>query len=135
MPADNIKRTAPSQDVTAQAFAMEAGQLINLLVVDPDSVLSQTQVSSRIEKYGLNELEKTQTRSAWPILIEQLRGIVIYILIAAACVSFLFGEKKDGIAISLVIVINTWGNGVPMLLRRRRRSFYLMMNLALSPLQ
>jgi len=107
MQVEKNRNQTPDLNIPANAHALKTDRLIELLGVDLDSGLDAAEVSRRFDTYGANELEKIQTRSAWLILIGQLRGIVIYILIVAAVLSFLFGEWKDGIAISLVLVINT----------------------------
>ena len=91
----------------AHAHALSAEKALASLDVNPGKGLDNAEVAHRKQRFGTNEIEQSQSRSAWLILVEQLRGVVIYILIAAAAISFLFQEWIDGIAISLVLVVNT----------------------------
>ncbi|MGD8752896.1 MAG: cation-transporting P-type ATPase, partial [Anaerolineales bacterium] len=45
-------------------------------------------------------------RSAWSIFIEQFKSLVVLLLVAAAALSFAFGEIVDGVAIVIVVLIN-----------------------------
>ncbi len=69
--------------------------------------ISKMEARKRLKKYGRNKLEKKKEKSIWKILLEQVMNPVIYLLIAATVVSFVFGDIPEGIAIMIVIVLNT----------------------------
>ncbi len=69
--------------------------------------LSTGEVQRRLQTFGKNQLRKIETRSLWSILLDQVKSLVVILLIAAAVVSFLFGETIEAIAIGIVIVVNT----------------------------
>jgi len=89
------------------AYTVSTEEALEQLDVDPDIGLAEAEVVRRRNRFGANEIKKAETRSAWLILVEQLRGVVIYILLAAAFISFVFQEWTDGFAITLVLVVNT----------------------------
>ncbi|MDZ7743491.1 MAG: cation-transporting P-type ATPase [Bacteroidota bacterium] len=75
--------------------------------VDPKKGLSSDEVKSRRKEYGPNKLKETKEKSLWQLFVDQLKSAVIYLLVAAVIVSFLFGDIPEAIAIIVVIVINT----------------------------
>jgi P-type Ca2+ transporter type 2C len=75
--------------------------------VDPEQGLDDAEVTERRERYGENRLRDTQTKGAWQILIEQFKSLIIGLLAVAAILSFAFNEWIEGLAVVVVIVINT----------------------------
>ncbi|MCF8229796.1 MAG: cation-transporting P-type ATPase [Bacteroidales bacterium] len=75
--------------------------------VEPEKGLSSEEVKSRLKKHGPNKLKETKEKSLWHLLFDQLKSAVIYLLMAAVIVSFLFGDIPEAIAIIVVIVFNT----------------------------
>lgn len=88
------------------AASQTVPEIQNRLDTDPEHGLSEAQVSQRLEKYGPNKLEKHQQVSIWQILLDQVNTPVIYLLAAAAVLSFAFGDIPEGIFIVIVILIN-----------------------------
>jgi Ca2+-transporting ATPase len=76
------------------------------LQVSPEKGLDIEEVQRRRERYGPNRLQEAQKESTWQILADQFKSLVVWLLIAAAAVSFGFGEWTEGVAIAVVIVIN-----------------------------
>jgi len=68
--------------------------------------LSSKQLSQRLLKYGLNELEQTDGEKWYHILFKQFTEIMVIILIVAMLVSFALGELLDGYAILVIILLN-----------------------------
>lgn len=81
-------------------------EILQALGVSEDQGLDATTVKNRQQRYGPNRLRQAERRSAWDILIEQFKSLVVLLLVAAAGVSFAFGEWIDGIAIFVVVIIN-----------------------------
>jgi Ca2+-transporting ATPase len=80
---------------------------LRILEVDPASGLSAAEAASRLRRYGRNQLRQRAARTLLAILLDQFRSAVILLLVAAAAVAMLFGETLEGLAILLVIVLNT----------------------------
>lgn len=76
------------------------------LGVDLNSGLSDTEVESRKEKYGLNKLKVKKRKSIFKMLFQQLNDWLIYVLVAAVVITMLMGEYIDAIIIIAVIIIN-----------------------------
>jgi Ca2+-transporting ATPase len=66
--------------------------------------LSHEEASARLEKYGHNELEGDDSVSAWRLLLEQFKNVLIIILLIAVALSAFLGEVTDAIVIFIIIV-------------------------------
>ncbi|MEJ2723244.1 MAG: cation-translocating P-type ATPase [Deltaproteobacteria bacterium] len=69
--------------------------------------LSSAEAKKRTKLYGPNRLREVEAQSAWLILFNQIKNLIIVFLLAASGLSFAFGEVVEGVAIAAVIVINT----------------------------
>jgi Ca2+-transporting ATPase len=70
------------------------------------SGLSGSEAQSRLAKYGLNELVDKGTKSPWLILLDQIKDVMVIILIIAALVSGFLGEERDVIVILAIVILN-----------------------------
>ncbi len=64
-----------------------------------------------LKKYGENKLPEEKKTSPWKVLLDQIKSPLIYILIIAAFISFLFdffnhGNFTDAIVISVAVILN-----------------------------
>ncbi|CCU80850.1 hypothetical protein HSACCH_02365 [Halanaerobium saccharolyticum subsp. saccharolyticum DSM 6643] len=84
---------------------------IDNIVKDFDTDLSQGLTQNAVEKkkeeYGKNKLSESRGVSFWQILLNQLKDLIIIILIIAAGLAFLIGDNLEGFAILAVIIFNT----------------------------
>jgi len=87
-------------------WAMDADEVVSVLDTTGDG-LSEDEVESRRERFGPNRLREIERRGVWQILWEQLRSLIMLLLVAAMVVSFLTGDTVEGLAILAVIVLNT----------------------------
>jgi Ca2+-transporting ATPase len=81
-------------------------EVVEGLNVSVDEGLDPEEVRRRRRRYGRNRLRSAETRSAWDILVEQFKSVIVALLASAAVISFAFGEVVEGIAIGVVILIN-----------------------------
>jgi len=84
---------------SAQAALEELGS-------DPEQGLSRAEAERRLSEYGPNELIERGVKSVWKILWEQLTGVLVLVLIAAAAVSALLGDFEDAGAIVVIVILN-----------------------------
>ncbi len=89
------------------AYLISFNELSDNLSVDLEKGLSDQEAKSRLEKYGDNKLKEHKRRSIGQILLSQVLNPVIYLLTAAAILAFAFGDMPEGIAIVVVLLINT----------------------------
>lgn len=92
--------------IPEKPWASASEEILEALQADPDSGLTEDAASRRREEFGKNRLREAERRSAWEILVEQFKSLVVLLLVVAAGVSFVFGEFIDGFAILAVVVIN-----------------------------
>ena len=87
-------------------FEKSKENVIEELQVNAIQGLSSEEVKNRIAKYGENKLTAKKGKTLLQLFFSQLNDAMIYILIGAAVISFVMGEKSDAIIIALVILIN-----------------------------
>ncbi|WP_209330722.1 cation-translocating P-type ATPase [Lunatimonas salinarum] len=71
-----------------------------------ESGLAQQEVARRLEVFGLNEIPDTGKRSLWVILLKQFNNLMVYILLAAALISYLTDHLIDVYVIFGIVIIN-----------------------------
>ncbi len=101
------------------AYTLTIEMLLKQLEVDPLLGLSEKEVNQRIKKYGANIFEVKKAKSWTLILISQFLNPIIYILAAATILAFSFQEWLEGIAVIIVILLNS-GIGFAMELKATR---------------
>ncbi|OGT09857.1 MAG: HAD family hydrolase [Gammaproteobacteria bacterium GWE2_42_36] len=76
------------------------------LQVDLSYGLTAIAAQDRLKEYGLNVLTKKKATSLLKIFLLQLNSLMIWVLLGAIVVSFLFNEKVDAIVIFAIVVLN-----------------------------
>lgn len=76
------------------------------LGVAPESGLSPDEAGKRLMEFGKNRVGEAKTSSAWGILLNQFRSLIVLLLAVAGGVSLAFGDIPEFIAIIVVIIIN-----------------------------
>ncbi len=94
-------------EISKTPWAEQAQSLLDSLGVDRKKGLSAGDIGSRREKYGRNELGRQKRRSAWLILFDQFKNLVIIILAVAGVVSVILGQHVEAAAIVAAILVNT----------------------------
>ncbi len=80
--------------------------LLDELQTNADEGLHERTAEQRLEKYGENRLKKQEQKSIWRIIWDQINTPVVYLLMAAAVLSFVFGDLPEGVFIVVVILLN-----------------------------
>jgi P-type Ca2+ transporter type 2C len=107
-------------EAAAVWHSLEVDKALDLLDSNADSGLTPQEIEQRLQKYGPNELEETAGRSAWEILLDQFKNIMLLMLIGVALISGILdllalragdlkpGEVpfKDTIAILAIVILN-----------------------------
>lgn len=86
-------------------YTLSTNEVLEKLNVSNEG-LSDSQVHSQKEKYGLNELVETNKISPFKILLEQFSSFLVLLLFGAAILSYLIGEHIDAVVILAVLIIN-----------------------------
>jgi magnesium-transporting ATPase (P-type) len=92
------------------------------------SGLSEDEAARRLQQYGPNRFELTKPVSALKILGDQLRSIVVALLIVAAVISLTLGDWIEAVAIAVVLAINTVIGFVTELRARRAMAALLRLD-------
>ncbi|HEX6387039.1 MAG TPA: cation-translocating P-type ATPase [Anaerolineae bacterium] len=87
-------------------YQLDTKEVIQKLHTDPEQGLSSAEAQHRLEQYGYNELIERGVKSPWLILWDQLREVMVVILIIAAIVSAFLGDVRDVIVIMAIVVLN-----------------------------
>jgi Ca2+-transporting ATPase len=87
-------------------FALEASEVVKTFSSQSERGLTAGEGRQRLSKYGFNQLHAGKRISQWRILGEQFTDFMVLVLIGAAAVSFLLGEKADAVTIVSIIILN-----------------------------
>ncbi len=88
-------------------WARPPDEVLADLEVDPAAGLSAGEVEERRERHGHNELRAVESPSVLRILWNQLKSLIVVLLIGAAAVSLAFDQPVDALAIGVVLLLNT----------------------------
>lgn len=87
-------------------YSLDVCQAAKELNTNLEKGLSQEEAENRLTIYGPNALEEAPPRSLLSMFIEQLKEVLVLILIGAALVSGALGEWEDTIVILIIVVLN-----------------------------
>lgn len=90
-----------------KAYQEETGTVARQLSADAEHGLSSQEAAKRLKSFGRNKLQKSKKRSIWDLIFSQVNNPVIYLLTAASVLAFVFGDIPEGIAILVVLLVNT----------------------------
>ena len=85
---------------------VDINEALRLLNSDPRKGLSAGEVEQRRLRYGANVLTKKKGTGAFVRFLMQFSQPLVYILLAAAIVTFLLREYVDSLVIFLVVLVN-----------------------------
>lgn len=77
------------------------------LLQTSESGLTSQEAEARLKQAGANELLESKKNPAWKQFLNQFSSFMVIILIVAAFVSLLFGEKTDAIVILVIVFLNS----------------------------
>ncbi len=81
-------------------------EIVDILKTNKEQGLSSAQAKTLLQRYGINVLPTKKKFSIFLLFISQFNNILIYILIAAAVISFLLQDFVDAWIIVIAIIIN-----------------------------
>ncbi len=87
--------------------ARKIDDLLQSFEVRSEEGLSDEEAQRRLDEHGPNELESVETRSWWHVLFSQFHSIVVYLLGAGAILAFATQRWPEGVALVVVIAVNT----------------------------
>lgn len=93
-------------DQLKPTLSSELNRLAEKLNTNPEQGLTEQEAKHRLAETGPNELHKRRPYRPWLIFLNQFRNSIVFLLLAAATISFFFGDFIEMVAILLVILIN-----------------------------
>lgn len=97
-----------SESINEKAFyKLDRNETLKKINSDAGAGLTTAEAQNRLKKYGKNELKEKGQKSIFKILFDQVKEIMVIILIIAAVISFLLHEYIDGSVIIIIVVLNT----------------------------
>ena len=87
-------------------YQVEPQAALKELASDAAKGLSSSEAARRLSEFGRNELVERGIRSPWLIFLDQMKELMVVILIIAAVISALLGDYSDAIAIGAIVVLN-----------------------------
>ncbi|MGM0951856.1 MAG: cation-translocating P-type ATPase [Pseudomonadota bacterium] len=85
---------------------MQSSEQVAGAEAPPDTGLTRQEASTRLEKYGYNQLPTPPMPGVVELFARQFLSPFIYILLIASAVSFALGQNPSGVFILIVLVIN-----------------------------
>jgi Ca2+-transporting ATPase len=94
-----------SSTAATEAYQCEAKEVLQSLSVGEGGLVA-TEVESRRQQYGLNQLETKTEINPFKVFVDQFKSFIIYILLFAVFFSLLIGEYVDSIIILVILLTN-----------------------------
>ena len=93
----------PTSDNTSSWYTLSVEAVCSQLQSTPAG-LTGAEAARRLEEYGPNELQAATRVSPWKILFDQVKNVLIVILLVATVLSFFLGHGIEAIAITVIVV-------------------------------
>lgn len=87
-------------------YTLDKAKAEEELATSIDKGLTREDADERLIKYGPNELAQKKSRSLILMFLDQFKDFMVIILIVAAIISMLVGERTDSIIIFAIIILN-----------------------------
>jgi Ca2+-transporting ATPase len=87
-------------------YQLNVDQTIADLSTDVINGLSDSEIVSRQNQYGFNELTEKQKATLLQKFLNQFRDFLVLILLAASAISLFIGEITDAIVIIAIVILN-----------------------------
>ena len=95
-----------SIDATRAWHAISAEEAVRALAADTESGLAGPEAAARLAQHGPNALPETPPTPFWKRILEQLKGFVVLILLAATLISLALGDWIEAGVILAIVVLN-----------------------------
>lgn len=87
-------------------YTFSVAEVLAIFQSNSETGLSKTEAEKRSKEFGLNIYTTQEQKSAWLILLEQFKSIIVYLLVFGAVVSLYFRDYIEVIAILVVVLVN-----------------------------
>ncbi len=98
---------APRDGAAPRAWhALPSGDVLALLGVGSDEGLDPGEVERRLARVGPNRIADRPDTPLWRLALRQFRSLVVLLLLAAAAVAWVLGERVEALAILAALLLN-----------------------------
>jgi Ca2+-transporting ATPase len=104
--SNTTAETPPPSPSDTAWHTLSVADVTQRLEVDPPTGLNAREVRRRTRRYGHNTIPEQRQRSLPRIFIDQFTDFMILVLIGAAIVSGILGQRLDALAICIIVVLN-----------------------------
>src|SRR5690348_9025811 len=106
--ANNSTQTRNSAFINKQTTAhhVTIEDIASSLQTSTQDGLTQQEATKRLAAFGYNLLASKKEKTIAQVLLQQFTSVAVYLLTAAAIISFLLNDIAEGIAILIVIGLN-----------------------------
>jgi magnesium-transporting ATPase (P-type) len=87
-------------------YSLETNDVVKLTESDLSNGLSENEVTNRLQEFGKNLLPEKKKENKIIKFLKHFNDILIYILFAAAIVTFFLGKYVDTVVIIIVAIVN-----------------------------
>jgi Ca2+-transporting ATPase len=106
-PLTSLDWTPPEGAAGPRAWhALEIGQVASVLGADLEHGLAAAEARRRLALVGPNHAGQVRERPLWRLALDQFRSLVVLLLLAAALLAWLLGERREGLAILAALLLN-----------------------------
>jgi Ca2+-transporting ATPase len=102
----NLTPDSLTDPIRSSTWSQDVNSVLTAFDVDPGVGLDATEVLSRRDKFGRNQLIAAKRRPILSIFADQFRSVVILLLFIAGALAIVFSDHVEGLAIFAVIAIN-----------------------------
>lgn len=100
------ERKLSADKLSCEAYLLHISEVASLLQTSLQNGLTQKQINERLAAFGYNRLTAKKEKTPFQILLQQFTGVAVYLLLAAAFISFILSDVTEAIAIVIVLLLN-----------------------------
>jgi Ca2+-transporting ATPase len=109
----------PRSSVSPEWHALALPEVLILLDTDPEAGLTPAEARRRLARLGPNLIGEHRDTPLWRLMLAQFRSLVVLLLLAAAVIAGLLGERVEALAILAALLLNA---GIGFLTEWRART-------------
>ena len=94
----------PEQLPPARWHSLDLDEVSDALGTSPETGLSGEDAARHLTEFGPNELEAAQRASPWSLLLDQVKNILIIILLIAVALSAVLGHATEAVVITVIVL-------------------------------
>jgi Ca2+-transporting ATPase len=84
---------------------LEIAEILERLGTDPARGLSEEEAKGRLAEHGPNEIKAARRISPWSILLDQVKNVLILVLLGAVGLSAFLGDVLEAAVIAVIVIL------------------------------